>query len=341
MTRTSQLHPPTRRRSSTLILVALSMVLLLLLASSGAAHGAEDVRHIVGIEVMADDGSIDTRIAITQLYPGATEEAVFFLTGLGAAGASGIAIALSNLEDLDNGCNRPEINVGDLTCGDGSDEGELSDWLAVTYTGGTEDASDDTRTCTLTADAPSTTALMSDLAAMDAPIILPPSPQPANGAVRCAVVAFHHEERGSSDNLTQSDSVRFDLGITVTGDLPPQSDGSNLPSGQRDEPPIVPTTDGPLLPRDEIPADEQPTLVEGVFTDRPPGPDPTANDAAPTEARRHVVPGQLQRAGAPIQLGLPRTGSSLLVLTAAATSLIALGAAALRRRVRPAVEVSQ
>lgn len=329
-------QPRVRALGLALTLGAATLGLTVVPALPAAAQTAPTV----GIEVDAGDGSSSTAIDIQDLYPGSTQEAVLFLTGSRADEVDDIALTLSGLQDFENGCNRPETNTGDTSCGEGPDQGELSRWLAVTYTGGTETTGPAARACTIPAGTPSSTALMSDLATLGPVGVAPPAGR-SDGDVRCVVIAFHHEDRGPEDNVTQTDSVRFDLRIDVSGDLPPQVGGIQIPNEGRPAPgePSTPGTPAPGGPTPQQPV-VVPIEVGGEVIEKDPAPAEPDQVAAP-DGPRTVHPDEVVTAGDSLMLGLPRTGSTLVVeLLAIALLLLTLGAFALQRRSRNDQEVS-
>lgn len=337
-------HPRTpapRRRVRVARLAFVLSLTTLSIAVLAAQPAVAQTAPTVGIEVQAGDGSTSTGISIADLYPGATQEAVLFLTGRRADEVDDVAVTLSGLEDLENGCNRPETNTGDTSCGDGPDQGELSRWLAVTYTGGIETTGRTGRACTIPAGTSSTTDLMIDLATLGAVNVAPPANR-SDGAVRCVVLEFHHEDRGPGDNVTQTDSVRFDLRIDFSGELAQVRGGGEEPNEGALPPGGGNGVDLPT-PVVQPPAIDLPPEVGGAVIDNDPDPaDPNDPDRVTTpDGPRTVSPDQVVSAGETLRLGLPRTGSTVVVeLLAVAFLLLALGALILRRRDRSDQEVT-
>lgn len=288
-------------------LVATVSVLLVMLTAGARADDAGPA--VTGLSIRTDGGPITTSVTVDGLYPSATREAVVFLDGPRTEAVHGVTIAITNLVDLENGCNRPERHTGDTSCGDGDDQGELSGWLDLRLRSGVEVVTVDGRACRLTADAPEVGGLLADLAAADAPLALP-SASTAAGDVLCVVTAFHHEERGPQDNLTQTDLARFDVTLILASDLP-----GSPPDGTAD--------DGPG-------GDD--TIVGGVVDERDTDGVVHDGDTQGVDGARDLTPGEVMAAGGRLTVGLGRTGADPLRLVTVGGLLLAAGAWVVARR---------
>ena len=172
----------------------------------------------VGVVVRHDDGSQSRAIRVSDLYPTATRQVVLLLDGEDRAEARRMRLSVEDLLDRENGCGDPETREGDTTCGD--DEGELSGHVEVALTAGREDGGG----CTAVgAPVPTTLRYLADDPAVVG--------LPAGDGVLCVIVDLRHAE-GAGDDVTQSDSTRFDLrmefdAVPVAGGGPgPGADGS-------------------------------------------------------------------------------------------------------------------
>lgn len=153
----------------------------------------------VGVVVRHDDGTQSRAVQVSGLYPTATRQVVFLLDGEAPADVRRMRMTVENLADRENECVRPEGRAGDTTCGGGADHGELSAYLELTLTAGRLDG----ETCAA-AGVPVATTLRA-LAAEPVTVGLPD----ADG-VLCVIGDLRHAE-GAGDDVTQSDSSRFDL----------------------------------------------------------------------------------------------------------------------------------
>ncbi|WP_300007358.1 hypothetical protein [Pseudonocardia sp.] len=177
---------------------ALGLAALALVAIAGPA--AADADHPpVGVVVHHDDGTQSRAIRISQLYPTAERQVVLFLDGESTADARRMQLSVSGLADRENGCGRPETRAGDTSCGDGADQGELSGLVELAVTAGRVDGDG----CATTGTSAESTlrGLSTD------PVVVG---LPDAGGVLCVVVDLRHAER-PGDDVTQSDSARFDL----------------------------------------------------------------------------------------------------------------------------------
>jgi hypothetical protein len=179
------------RRAGALLVVAAA-----LLGTAAPAH-ADTGGAPVGVLVRHDDGTHARAIRIADLYPTATRQVVFLLDGDAPAGVRRMRLAVEGLVDREHGCLDPEVREGDSSCGDG--EGELSRHVEVALTAGRRDGD----ACTA-AGAPVGTTLR---AMADTPAVVG---LPAGDDVLCVIADLRHAE-GTGDDVTQSDSVQFDL----------------------------------------------------------------------------------------------------------------------------------
>lgn len=153
----------------------------------------------VGVVVRHDDGTQSRAVQISGLYPTATRQVVFLLDGAAPADVRRMRLTVENLDDREHECVRPEGRAGDTTCGGGADQGELSAYLGLTLTAGRLDGD----ACEA-AGTPLATTLRA-LAEEPAVVGLPDA-----GGVLCVIGDLRHAE-GPGDDVTQSDSSRFDL----------------------------------------------------------------------------------------------------------------------------------
>lgn len=170
---------------------------------TAAPAWADDGSGPVGVVVRHDDGSRSRAIAISGLYPTATRQVVFLLDAGTPVDVRRMRLSVENLADRENGCVRPEGRAGDTTCGDGPDQGELSAFLRVTLTAGRLDGD-----ACAAAGTPAATTLR-ELTATPAVVGLPD----ADGTL-CVIADLRHAE-GPGDDVTQSDSARFDLRLDL------------------------------------------------------------------------------------------------------------------------------
>lgn len=214
---------------------------------------AADTPSVDGVSVRTDDGQVTTAVRISDLYPTATRQAVILLDGPEPERVRRMSLGVEDLLDHENGCNRPETNTGDDSCGDR--EGELSQYLVLGVTPGRESGPD--RACLPLEDATTTTTLP-DLA--DEPVV---TGLPDDDGVLCVVLDVTHTER-AGDNVTQTDSAEFDLllavdetpAVAVLPDVidpdpagPNEGSGGTAVLGTRYGPPVTPgqVSDGIVL----------------------------------------------------------------------------------------------
>ena len=139
-------------------------------------------------------------LQVDQLYPGVGTHARFVVQRGPSWTGGAYAVAITDVEDLERGCNRPEHNAGDISCGTGDDEGELSDQLLVNASW-----SSDASSCE-SAPVPSGSLPMRQ--AEGVPFTASSS---VSAGDACLVVSVSLPIE--ADNLVQSDLARFSLQI--------------------------------------------------------------------------------------------------------------------------------
>lgn len=185
---------------------------LLPTAPDAAAQTWQEV--VTGVVVHTDGGPAAQSVTVQDLHPGAQHETVVFFEGEQTARIDTVALDVTNLRDFENGCNRPEQHTADVTCGSGDDQGELSDFLAMELSSGIQQANGDgPRSCVVHSE-PVGSHPLSEMTRQ----VAERSPAAAPGGVMCLTVAFRHIVRGASDNLTQTDSVSFDVELRFQGE---------------------------------------------------------------------------------------------------------------------------
>ncbi len=190
------------------------------LSLSAATAGAEVVEDAVtGVVVRSEGGPVAQAVAIQGVYPGSPHETVFFLDGDRTSTIQTVALAVTNVRDLENTCNRPEHDNLDVTCGPGPDQGELSDFLELRLAPGVESRASGGRSCVVDTPGVGGQALreVGDL------VVQRPATAGDDDVV-CLAATFRHAVKGSSDNLTQTDSVLFDLELRFEGETPDVTD---------------------------------------------------------------------------------------------------------------------
>jgi hypothetical protein len=193
---------------------ATAMALLMLLLATPAAFAQDSS---ISIEMRDDAGNVVPRMSADGLYPTLTVRHTVFVEVDEQAPAGRVGTEISNLVDYENGCNRPELQAGDTTCGDpGPGEGELSTQLEITWTVGS--VSDDA--CVLGDVVGPHGERLRDVA--DTQVDVGELP-----ASRQLCFEFAMEFLGlPENNLAQTDSVTFDIrvGIQETTDTGNGSD---------------------------------------------------------------------------------------------------------------------
>lgn len=195
-----------RRRGVALptVVTALAAVLFPVQAAS-----ADDGAPVVGVVVAHDDGVVRQSVDISDLYPTASRQVVFLLEGPERSAARRMQVGVGDLVDVENTCNRPERNEGDTTCHEPDAGGELSGYLRVVLTAGRETSSGGAPSCAPVGH-PQATALAE---LRSSPVVVG---LPDDDGVLCVLATFEHAER-DGDNVTQTDSVEFDLQLAFDG----------------------------------------------------------------------------------------------------------------------------
>lgn len=172
------------------------------LSATASAQSPDGVSEIVLGGISGDEV---LPVQVDGLHPGGPIATARYVLRRGAGFSGGsFSIAVEALEDYDRGCNRPETNSGDTTCGDGPDQGELSQQLLLGQAW-----SDDVEDCADAASPTSGTPLRDvEELVQSAPAAL--SQQDAVCLVLSAALPL------SADNLAQSDQVVFDLRLGLT-----------------------------------------------------------------------------------------------------------------------------
>lgn len=188
-------------------------------------------------------------LQVDRLYPGVGTHARFVVRRGSSESGATFAAAVTDVEDLERGCNRPEQNAGDVTCAAGSDQGELSEQLLVNA-----DWTSDAAGCA-TAPLPSVGTSMARGTAFLAPAAL------ASGDA-CLVLALHLPIE--ADNLVQSDLVRFSLRIgpetAVLGGIPAPAAALHAQAGTPTTTELLPSS-SPIAGADEQAAEAAPTTI--------------------------------------------------------------------------------
>ena len=282
---------------------ALASSAVLLATATASPAGALDPSAPQTVVVGGPSGVV-LPLQVDRLYPGIGTHARFVVRRGSTWSGGTFAVTVTDVEDLERGCNRPEQNAGDATCGAGSDQGELSDQLLVNALW-----TSDVPSC---ATAPVPAGLARMRLARDVPFLAPVGL--STGDV-CLVVALQLPI--SADNLVQSDLVRFSLRIGLDGAALAGLPGEPVAVRTPDEPPTTPppTAEGtpssspagspaasgsPIAGIDEEPAQVTPT-----------GPPVTGE---PTAAAAPAISGAPAAALAPQPRALPFTGGQPLLL---------------------------
>jgi hypothetical protein len=165
---------------------------------------------------------------LTDLAPGATGRAELTVTNRMPLPAR-FAIQVVDLRSDDAGCNEPEREAGDTTCGQGG--GELADVLDVTLVAVTRDGMDRT--------------LRSDtLGELDG---VPVRDEEALHPGEQRTYAVSYELRGAATNVAQSDRLSFDLALELEQASGADVAGATTRRAQVAAAPRLPTTGNELL----------------------------------------------------------------------------------------------
>lgn len=193
------MNGPRRRR---LLFTPGAALAVVILASQPVAAQSPSVPEIV---IGGVGGGEALPLEVDRMYPGGPEAVARYVLrrGSGFSGGS-FSTGVEDVEDIERGCNRPESNAGDTTCGAGADQGELSDQLLLGQAW-----SSDVANCA-SAPPPASGSVLRELddVVLAAPAAL--SEGDAVCLVLAAVLPF------SADNLVQTDLARFDLRLGLT-----------------------------------------------------------------------------------------------------------------------------
>lgn len=101
---------------------------------SGTVQGPNTIAQsgTLDLQLSTDQNGVIQPILFQNLVPGDAKFYYVQLTNTGAV-AGKASWAFDNVQELENGCVPAEIAVGDPSCGDGQNEGELGNQLAVTF----------------------------------------------------------------------------------------------------------------------------------------------------------------------------------------------------------------
>jgi hypothetical protein len=185
-------------------LLAAALVLPFWLAPAAPASAADAGTTSTGVVIDQGDGQVRQAIRIERIYPKASRQAVLFLDDA-AHRVRRMQVGVDRLQDFENDCVHAEIGTGDTSCGKGAGQGELSRYLDVDLRAGRAAGTGGDRTCTPAM--PPKSAALADLA--EHPVIVG---LPDDAGTMCVIATFTHID-SATDNLTQSDSVDFDLGL--------------------------------------------------------------------------------------------------------------------------------
>ena len=185
------------------VIVAVTAWLLLLVPMASGAAATElftVVRNGAGAEI--------SNIQIDAMYPTAVrEDSIFVTIGAGISTATA-AVVLDGVEDIENGCLHPETAWGDVTCGSGSDQGELAPQLVMTVTPGRPTGLFDVE-CQADTDVAPVTGTLTELAGTEIAI---GDTSAALGRSVCFLLRHELPDR-ADNNLMQGDHVSYDLRI--------------------------------------------------------------------------------------------------------------------------------
>lgn len=291
---------------------ALASAGVLALTATASPAGALDPNTVQTV-VVGGPASVLLPLQVDQLYPGIGTHARFVVQRGSTWSGGTYAVSVTDVKDLERGCNRPEQNAGDVTCGGGDDQGELSDQLLVNASW-----SSDVATCST---APVPSGLMSMRLADGLPFAASAAAS-ANDA--CLVVAL--QLPFEADNLVQSDLVRFSLRIglenAVLGGMPAP------PADSRETSPSPTSTPTPTPTPAEASPSGSPTASSVPSPTLSPigGTDEQAAAASPSAAGTHTTqPPDPVAAMSAQPRALPFTGGQPLLLVGWAALLIFAG----------------
>lgn len=289
---------------------ALASAGVLVLTATASPAGALDPNAVQTV-VVGGPASVLLPLQVDQLYPGSGTHARFVVQRGTSWSGGTYAVSVTDVQDLERGCNRPEQNAGDVTCGSGDDQGELSDQLLVNASWSSDVASCGT--------APVPAGVVS-MRLSDGLPFAASAADSANDA--CLVVALQLPI--AADNLVQSDLVRFSLRIgledAVLGGMPAP------PAGSRETSPSpTPTTTATAT---ATPGGTSPTASSVPSPTLSPigGTDEQAAAASPSAAgTRTAQSSSPVTAMSPQPRALPFTGGQPLLLVGWAALLIFAG----------------
>jgi hypothetical protein len=190
------------RLAAALALVTVGAVAALL--PTGTAHAATLLPGAVSEQVVTIGAASHATLVplqIDRLAPGSTVTQRFRLHLAGDVTSGRPAVVVSDVRDLERGCNHPEAAAGDVTCSSGADQGELSSQLLA----GVQWEPAVAATCAGASDAAPAQSLRS--------IIDQPLTAPGVTSALDTCVTMTLSLPMSADNLVQSDSVSFDLRV--------------------------------------------------------------------------------------------------------------------------------
>jgi hypothetical protein len=193
--------------------VCLALLSLLLLTIMGTA-AAEADPGAVQLRVFDEEGNQVDRINAAGMYPTRMVEHTLFVDVDGDVPESPVAIELFNLRDYENGCNRPEIEAGDVTCGPGPDQGELSSQLEVGISVGAAAGGAAAPVC---AELTQVGPVGLRLDQLEGQVVTLGT---TAGLPACVVLALHFLDL-PENNLAQTDTALFDLRIGLAQGIPP------------------------------------------------------------------------------------------------------------------------
>lgn len=151
-------------------------------------------------------GSVLLGITVDGLYPTDVREHTVFIDIAPTVATGTAAVVVEGVLDQENGCNDPEIDDGDLTCG--NDQGELSSQLQMTVTPG-RTTGGLTPGCAADAAVPATTGT---LASLQGQVIEVGEASAVLGRSVCFVLRQELPDQ-ADNNLTQTDHATYDLRI--------------------------------------------------------------------------------------------------------------------------------
>ncbi|MFW3172000.1 hypothetical protein [Geodermatophilus sp. CPCC 206100] len=149
-----------------------------------------------------------TALAGEPLAPGGSQTLDVPLPAGWATDVDRLGVSVSALTQWENDCVEPESESGDDTCGD--EEGELADFLEATVAGGVDGETG----CRATGEGVPLALIDGVASRFDVE------------GVNCLVLRLEFPDGGSADpdNLAQSDSITFSLGVVGEEELAPPSD---------------------------------------------------------------------------------------------------------------------